>query len=80
MNLETATSFFMWCTIFDGAILIFWTVCFLFMPNFLYQTQKRWFPLPQETFFVVMYGFLGVFKLLFLVFNLIPWLALLMLG
>jgi len=80
MDLETLTSFFMWCTIFDGGLLFFWTLCFLLMPNLVYQSQKRWFPLPRETFDVVICVFLGVFKLLFLVFNVVPYLALLMIG
>jgi len=80
MDLPTLTSFFMWCTIFNGGLLLLWTLCFLFCPNLVYQTQKRWFPLPRETFDVVMYAFVGFFKILFLMLNLVPWLALLMIG
>lgn len=80
MDLTTLTSFFMWCSIFNGGLLVLWTFCFLLMPDLVYRTQKRWFPLPRETFDVVMYVFVGAFKLLFLVFNLVPYLALLMIG
>lgn len=80
MDLETLTSFFMWCTIFDGGLLIFWTLFCLFAPNLVYRVQSAWFPMPRETFDVVIYSFIGAFKLLFIVFNVIPYLALLMLG
>lgn len=80
MDLEALTTFFMWCSVFNGGLLLLWTCCFLLLPDLVYRTQKRWFPLPRETFDVVMYVFVGVFKLLFLVFNLVPYLALLMIG
>ncbi|NLS95813.1 MAG: hypothetical protein GXX96_27070 [Planctomycetaceae bacterium] len=80
MQLDTLTTFFMWCTVIDGALLVLWTVVFLFAPDLVYRTQSRWFPIPRQTFDVVMYGFLGLFKILFLVFNLVPYLALLIVG
>jgi hypothetical protein len=80
MNIDTLTSFFMGCTVIDGALLALWTVMFLFAPDLVYRTQSRWFPIPRETFDVVMYCFLGLFKILFLIFNLVPYLALLIAG
>ena len=80
MQLDTLTIFFMWCTIIDGALLVLWTVMFLLAPDLVYRTQSRWFPIPRQTFDVVMYCFLGLFKILFLIFNLVPYLALLIVG
>lgn len=80
MDINTLTSFFMWCTIMNGALLVLWTVLFLFAPDLVYRMQHRWFPIPRETFDVVMYCFLGAFKIFFLVFNLVPYLALLIVG
>lgn len=48
----------------------------MFAPDLVYRTQYKWFPLSQEVFGETMYRFLGLFKLLFLMFNLVPWLAL----
>lgn len=80
MDIHTLTTFFMWCTIINGALLILWTVMCLFAPNLVYATQRRWFPIPRETFDVVIYCFIGAFKILFLVFNLVPYIALLIIG
>ena len=77
MDLRTLTSFFMWCTIINGAFLVFWATMCILVPDVVYRTQHRWFPIPRETFIVVIYAFLGLFKLIFLVFNLIPYVALL---
>jgi len=80
MDIQTLTAFFMWCTIINGGLLTFWTVMWLFIPDVVYYTQSRWFPLPRETFDVTMYAFLGLFKIVFLVFNLVPYVALLIVG
>ena len=80
MDIQTLTSFFMWCTIINGGLLIFWTLACMFAPELVYRTQKRWFPIPRETFNVVIYSFLGAFKIFFLFFNAVPYAALLIVG
>lgn len=80
MDIQALTTFFMLCTIINGALLIVWTVFFLLFPEFMYRTQARWVPVPREQFRVIMYAFLGLFKMFFLVFSLVPYLALLIMG
>ena len=80
MDIQTLTSFFMWCTIINLGLLTYWvTVCVL-APDFVYRMQSWWFPIPRQTWDVAIYGFLGLFKLIVIVFNLGPWLALLIVG
>ena len=79
MNLQTLTTFFMWCTIINGVLLVLWTTMCILAPDLVYRMQSKWFPIPRETFDVVIYSFLGLFKLVFLVFNLVPYLVLLIL-
>lgn len=80
MDIQTLRAFFMWCTIINGGILILWSAFFVFTPDLVYRTQSKWFPIPRETFNVVFYSFLGLFKILFLVFNIVPYVALLIIG
>ncbi|MHC4389749.1 MAG: DUF6868 family protein [Planctomycetota bacterium] len=80
MDVQTLTSFFKWCMIINGGLLLLWSVFFLLSPNLVYQTQNRVVPLPRETWNVVMYSFLGFFKVMFIIFNLVPWLALLIIA
>ena len=42
--------------------------------------QSRWFPISREAYDVAIYAFLGVFKIVFIVFNLVPYLALSIVG
>ncbi len=80
MDILTLTRFFMWCTIINGSLLILWTTMCILAPDLVYRTQSKWFPIPRETFNIVIYSFLGLFKVFFLVFNVVPYLALLIIG
>jgi hypothetical protein len=80
MDIQTLTIFFKWCTIINGSILILWAGFTMFAPNLVYRTQSIWFPISRETFNVVIYSFLGVFKIFFLMFNVVPYAALLIMG
>jgi hypothetical protein len=80
MDIQALTGFFMWCTIINGTLLLFWTMMCFLAPDLVYSTQNKWFPIPREAFNVVMYSFLGLFKIFFLVFNAVPYVALLIVG
>jgi hypothetical protein len=80
MDIETLTRFFMWCVIINGSLFVFWTTMFALAPDLVYRTQRKWFPVPRETFTLVMYSFLGMFKIVFLIFVAVPYFALLIVG
>ena len=42
--------------------------------------QSVFFPIPRDRFDLMIYGFVGLFKLFFIVFSLVPYLALLIIG
>ena len=80
MDVQLLTGFFMWCTILNGALLVFWSTMFMLAPDLVYRTQSKWFAISQDTFNTVMYSFLGLFKIVFLVFNVVPYVSLLIVG
>ena len=80
MDIQTLTTFFMWCTIINGALLALWTIMLILAPDLVYRMQSKWFPIPRETFNVVIYSFIGLFKIIFLFFNVVPYVALLIVG
>lgn len=79
MDIAILTDFFKWCTIINGALLAFWSLMQMLAPDLLYRTQSRWFPIPRDTFDVLYYAFLGLYKILFLLFNAVPLAALMLL-
>ncbi|MFH2012386.1 MAG: DUF6868 family protein [Pseudomonadota bacterium] len=80
MDIQTVTKFFMWCTIINGALLLFWSTICMFVPNLIYRIQSKFFPIPRETFDVVIYSFLGLYKIVFIFFNVVPYVSLLIIG
>lgn len=76
MTPETLQSFLGWCSILNMALLMFWVTIVAIVPDLVYRTQRHWFPMSREVHGVVMYCMLGFFKLLVLIFNVIPYLAL----
>lgn len=80
MNVQMITDFFMWCTIIDAALLILATLMCTCANNFVYSVHSKFFPMPKEDFNKIIYSFLGRFKVLFLIFNLVPYLALLLIA
>ena len=80
MDIQTLTRFFMWCTIINGALLILWTIFLILVPGFVYRMHSKWFKMSRETFNVVIYSFLGLFKIFYLFFNVVPFVVLLIVG
>lgn len=80
MDITTVRAFFMWCTIMNGGLLILSSLILVFASDFVYRIHSKWFPMPRETFNVVIYSFLGLFKIVILVFNVVPYVALLIIG
>jgi len=80
MDIEKLTSFFMWCSVINGSLLILWISMCIALPDTVYRLQSKWFPISRDHYNLVMYSFLGLFKLLFLIFNLVPYLALLVIS
>ncbi len=80
MDVPTLTRFLMWSMILNSGLFAFWSLTILFAPDLAYRLQYRFFPLERKTWDVVMYAFMGAYKLLIVVFNLVPYVALLLVG
>lgn len=62
------------------AVLLLWFGIYAAAPDWLYRSHHRWFALSRERFAEIHYTGMAIFKILILVFNLGPYLALLLLG
>lgn len=76
MDMETLRQFFLWCVLLNGGLVILYALICAVGGGWIYRAHHRWFPISRETFDVVLYAFLGLYKLLFIVFCLVPYLAL----
>ena len=80
MDIQTLETFFKWCTIINGGLLIYSAIGLTFAPNWIYKIQSKWYPISREAFNVIIYSFLGLYKLFFITFNLVPYVALRIMG
>jgi hypothetical protein len=80
MDIPTLKSFFMWCTIINVGLLLFWTLMYFVAKDLVYRIQSKIFPLQKETFTVVFYCFLGLYKIFVMIFNIVPFIALSIIG
>ena len=80
MGLAELRSFFLWCTIIDFGVMLVWFAFLTFGGGWVYAVHSKWFPMPRETFNVVIYSLMGVFKIIFICFALVPYIALCIVG
>ena len=80
MTLETMRSMLAWCSVINCGLLLLWVFAFIFAHDWMYRLHGRWFRIPVERFDALHYSSLGVFKMGILLFNLVPYLALRIVG
>jgi hypothetical protein len=80
MSIETARSFFLWCSIINYAILLLWSLPFMFWRDGLHRLWGRWFRLSPEQFDIVNIGGITIFKIGILLFNIVPCVTLYLVG
>jgi hypothetical protein len=82
MDIIIFTQFFMWCTIINVSLLLFsfLMVAFGFSSDFVYKIHSKWFPMPRDTFNTVLYLLIGIYKIFVFVFNIVPWIALIIIN
>jgi hypothetical protein len=80
MDIDSIRAFFMWCTILNVALLVLSSLICVCAGDWTYRIHSKWYSIPRETFNVAIYSFLGLYKILIFVFNLIPYMALLIIG
>ena len=76
MNLEPLRIFFGWCTILNAGLLPLSSLLLMLAGDWVARLHGRWFSMPREAFARQFYQYLGVWKILIICFNLVPWLAL----
>lgn len=74
MSPENLSTLLGWSTVINYAVLVLWFLFFSLGHDFIYNLHARWFNLRLDTFDALHYGLMGGYKLIILVFNLVPWL------
>ena len=66
----------MWCSMINVVLLIFSFLILSMARQWVYKMHSVWFPITESQFNVIIYSFVGFYKILIIVFNIVPFLAL----
>ncbi len=76
MSLDQLHDFLLWNLIINYTVLLLWFGVLTFAHDWVYRLHTRWFQLTPQTFDVLHYGGMAIYKIGVLLFNLAPLLAL----
>ena len=80
MDIDSIRAFFMWCTILNFALLSLSSLVCIFFGDFSYRMNHKFFSISRQEFNIMLVSFIGLFKIFVIVFNLIPYIALVIVG
>lgn len=80
MAIDMARSIWGWCTAINIGLLIWWSLLFSVAHAWVYRFHGKLFKISVEAFDSIHYAGMAIFKIGVLLFNLVPYLALLIVG
>jgi hypothetical protein len=80
MTLEIIRDALGWCIFINWILLAWWLLFFILAHDWMYRIHGKWFNLSVEKFDAIHYGGMAIFKTVIFVFNLVPYLALRIVG
>lgn len=80
MTLELLRDFLGWCTLINMGILIVWALMLFCCRAWIYRIHGKLFPMSEERFNSIHYAWMGNYKMGMILFNLVPYLALRIVG
>ncbi len=80
MTLEIIRSALAWCAVINLGLLLWWFLFFTLAHDWTYRVHRKWFDLSVDHFDKIHYAAMALFKLGILLFNLVPYLALRIVG
>lgn len=76
MSIEFLRNFLLGCLVANYCILLLWALVFLFARGWMFRIHTKWFNLSNEVFDSIHYAGLAAYKIVILVFNLVPFVIL----
>jgi len=80
MSIEVTRNFLLWCTVINYGILLVWFLFFAFAHDWIQQLHGRWFRLSSDQFDALHYAGMAIFKIGIILFNLVPFVVLRIVG
>ena len=80
MSLEMVRKALLWCTVLNYSVLFVWWLCFLLTHDWMQGWHSQWFHLSVEQFDALHYAGMALYKIGILLFNLVPYISLCLVG
>jgi hypothetical protein len=80
MNLETVRDMLAWCSVINIGVIMLWFLFFTLAHDWMYRFHARWYKVSVEQFDAIHYGGMALYKICFLIFNMVPYFALRIVG
>lgn len=78
MNLEQLTEFFRWMTVINVSLLLLSTGLVILLKGIMCRFHGQLFGVKEESVAVTVYGYLGLYKVLVILFCIAPYISLLL--
>lgn len=80
MNIAFVQDFLLYSLAINYGVILVWFIAFRFGHAWLFSLHGRWFRLSEERFDAIHYGGMAAYKIGILLLNLVPYLALCIIG
>ncbi len=80
MTLEQIRDILAWCAVINIGLLLLYWIKFRLAHDFLYRVHGKWFKLSVERFDAIHYTAMAFWKMGIFMFNIVPYLALRIVG
>ncbi len=80
MTIDLVRNALMWCSIINMGLLLWWFLFFTLAHDWVYHLHGKWFKLTVERFDTIHYAGIAFFKICIFMFNIIPYVVLLIIG
>ena len=80
MTVQVVRDALFWCWVINFGLLLLWFLMFSLARDWIYRYHSRWFKLSAERFDSIHYTGMAMFKTAIFMFNLVPYIALHIVG
>ena len=80
MTVEIIRDILGWCSVINVGLLLWWILIFTMAHDWIYKMHGKWFKLSVERFDTIHYAGMAFFKISIFLFNIVPYLALRIVG
>ncbi len=77
MTIKAIRDIFAWCSAINLGLLLFWVLWLTLAHDWVYRVHTKWFKLSIERFDAIHYAGITLFKICIFFFNIVPYIALL---